>query len=94
MTKICDALLDNVKIISILSDLFTPDQFSTDTLNTTLSYYMKVFGNVWDKDLCYRYYSNMKNGPTVGLRATVLLTKGKGGKNTKLLRKATSMFRR
>ena len=78
LTKICDALLGNDKIISIFSDLFTPDQFSTDTLNTTLSYYMKVFGNDRAKDMCYRFKSNITNGPTVGLRATVLLIKGEG----------------
>ena len=59
LTKICDALLNNDNFTSIFSDLFMPDQFSTDTLNTTLRYYMKVFGNLRDKDLCNIYNSNI-----------------------------------
>ncbi|KAL9188663.1 hypothetical protein ACHAXT_007041 [Thalassiosira profunda] len=83
---ICDGILENEDIRSLFWDLFQPDEFDDETIYEALRYYVKVFGNVRAKDLCYRYNSNIQKGATVGLRQR--LAGGKGGKGGK--KKATT----
>ena len=79
MPDILKAMLDNQKIFDLFSDLFSTHQFSRTIIYAALGYYMKVFGNVRAKDLCYRYNSNIHKGNTVGLRQQLAGGK-KGGK--------------
>lgn len=79
LTQICAEMLSNETIVSVFSDLFEPGRFSAETIAITMEYYVKVYGNVRAKDLCYRYNSNIMKGATVGLRQKLAAggTKGK-----------------
>jgi flagellar biosynthesis GTPase FlhF len=72
LSQILDGVLHNNTVVKLFTDLFTPnDKFSSDTISSTLQYYLKVFGNVRAKDLCYRYNSNLHKSATVGLRPSL-----------------------
>lgn len=80
---ICEGMLENGDILDLFTKLFQPDDFDDDTIYEALRYYVKVFGNVRAKDLCYRYNSNIQKGATVGLRqqlANAAATNKKGAK--------------
>ena len=62
---------------------YPTDLFNRDTIASTLEYYLKVFGNVRAKDLCYRYNSNILKGATVGVRQRLAGGGGKGSKKGK-----------
>ncbi|KAL7529591.1 hypothetical protein ACHAXR_003043, partial [Thalassiosira sp. AJA248-18] len=77
LEDLCSGMIENETIRALFFELFDSNKFSEDTILTAMRYYMKVFGNVRAKDVCYRYNSNIKKGPTVGLRPT--LAAGGGG---------------
>lgn len=68
---ICSGMIENSTIVSLFSNLFVPDEFLEEKILVTLQYYLKVFGNVRAKDLCYRYNSNLNKSATVELRQTL-----------------------
>ena len=68
LVKICNGMLDNQTLLALFTDLFPVGKFGADTIQTTMQYYLKVFGNVRVKDLVFRYNSNIIKGNTVGLR--------------------------
>ena len=70
LVRICDAMVQNDDLILLFSDLFSNSEptFDAQTIVNTLRYYVKVFGNVRAKDLCYRYNSNIQKGARVGTR--------------------------
>ena len=51
LANILSGILGNQMIIDLFSDLFADDQFSEDTMGTSMTYYVKVFGNVRAKDI-------------------------------------------
>ena len=73
-------MLENDKIIELWGTLFLKNDFSSSTLNESMKYYVKGFGNVWAKDLCYRLKSNIKKGATVGIRQKLAASKVTTGK--------------
>ena len=77
---ILDGMLKNDVLASLFSNLFDGTSFTDDTIEATMKYYLKVFGNVRAKDLCYRMNSNItKAGATVGTRQTLAALKGGAG---------------
>ena len=68
---ICSGMIENSTIVGLFSNLFVPDEFLEEKILVTLQYYLKVFGNVRAKDLCYRYNSNLNKSATVELRQTL-----------------------
>ncbi|KAL9181507.1 hypothetical protein ACHAXT_010312 [Thalassiosira profunda] len=68
LSEICSEMLRNETLVDLFADLYEPEAFSAETIAIAMSYYVKVFGNVRAKDLCYRYNSNIQKGATVGLR--------------------------
>ena len=85
LVYILDGMLKNEVLTSLFAELFDGTSFTEDTIETTMKYYVKVFGNVRAKDLCYRMNSNItKAGATVGVRQTLAAMKGgTGGTKTK-----------
>ena len=85
LVYILDGMLKNEVLTSLFAELFHGTSFTEDTIETTMKYYLKVFGNVRAKDLCYRMNSNItKAGATVGVRQTLAAMKGgTGGTKTK-----------
>ena len=85
LVYILDGMMKNEVLTSLFAELFDGTSFTEDTIETTMKYYVKVFGNVRAKDLCYRMNSNItKAGATVGVRQTLAAMKGgTGGTKTK-----------
>lgn len=80
LVYILDGMLQNAVLTSLFADLFEGTSFTEDTIKATMKYYVKVFGNVRAKDLCYRMNSNItKAGATVGTRQTLAAIKGGAG---------------
>ena len=80
LVYILDGMLKNEVLTSLFAELFDGTSFTEDTIETTMKYYVKVFGNVRAKDLCYRMNSNItKAGATVGTRQTLAAMKGGAG---------------
>ena len=85
LVYILDGMMKNEVLTSLFAELFDGTSFTEETIEATMKYYVKVFGNVRAKDLCYRMNSNItKAGATVGVRQTLAAMKGgTGGTKTK-----------
>jgi len=86
LITICQGMLKNERLISLFTELYVVEGeklFPDDVIVESMAYYIKVFGNVRAKDLCYRLNSNILKGATVGVRQTLAATKGKGTKKKK-----------
>ena len=80
LVYILDGMLKNEVLTSLFAELFDGTSFTEETIEATMKYYVKVFGNVRAKDLCYRMNSNItKAGATVGTRQTLAAMKGGAG---------------
>ena len=75
LDDISKTLQKNEQLISDFSGLFDDDVFPKDTIHECMVYYLSVFGNVRARDLAFRYNSNIKKGPEVGLRQTFATAK-------------------
>ena len=86
LIRICQGMLKNEYLISLFTELYIVGEdklFPDGIIAKSMAYYVKVFGNVRAKDLCYRLNSNILKGATVGVRQTLAATKGKGTKKKK-----------
>jgi len=83
LSQLCNGMLENEQVVSRFEKLFAEGEFSKETVKSTLEYYMKVFGNVRAKDLCYRLNSNLSKGPSVGLRQSVCGARATGKRKSK-----------
>ncbi|EJK69929.1 hypothetical protein THAOC_08765 [Thalassiosira oceanica] len=83
LSQLCNGMLENEQVVSQFEKLFVEGEFSKETVKSTLDYYMKVFGNVRAKDLCYRLNSNISKGPSVGLRQSVCGARATGRRKPK-----------
>ena len=83
LTQICEGILTNESIVSLFTNLYDADEFTPDPISESMKYYIKVFGNVRAKELCYRYNSNLTVGPEQGLRQNLCSNTGKGKKKQK-----------
>ena len=68
-------MLENDKIIELLGTLFLENEFLSSMLNESVRCYVKVFGKVRAKDLCYRLNSNIKKWATIGIRQKLAASK-------------------
>eukprot|EP00985_Skeletonema_marinoi_P002568 scaffold1057_cov203-Skeletonema_marinoi.AAC.16 len=83
LALICHGIVENPTIIIKFKSLFNSDEFDDPTILETVKYYMKTFGNMRLKDLCYRYNSNLNHGAEVGIRQSLVGVAGGGGKRKK-----------
>ena len=67
---------ENKIIYCIFTGLFSKSPFSETKIQAVRKFYIRVFGNVQAKDVCYRYNSIITKGNTVGLQQTIVI----GGK--------------
>ena len=84
---ICEEIASHDNFIEHFESLFRAGAYDVETVNTSLRYYVKVFGNLRAKDLARKYNARLSKTTTVGLRQR-LATKGPTKKPNKRQRQS------